>query len=118
MPLTKDDIRSLAGKPTVIEVHVHSLNDTVFMRTPSIAEWRRITEAHTKHTAENGVPSMESMSEVVGACLSDSEGKRLFLRNEEDAIGDQFGYGVFMELYTACWEKVMQRDFGGEAKKD
>ncbi len=116
MPLTKNDIKLKAAKPVLVEVHIEALDDTVFMRTPSIAEWRRITESHTK-VVDGGVPSMEAMSEVVGACLSDSEGKRLFLRNEEDTIGDQFGYGVFMQLYTACWEKVMQRDWGTEAKK-
>ena len=48
MPLTKDQIAERAKKTSTIEVSIDSLNDTVLMRTPSIAEWRRINANHVK----------------------------------------------------------------------
>ena len=42
MPLTKDQISERAKKTNTIEVSIEALRDTVLMRTPSIAEWRRI----------------------------------------------------------------------------
>ena len=118
MPLTKTDITERAKKTNTIEVRIESLNDTVLMRTPSIAEWRRINANHAKTLKDEAVPPMEVMVEAVGACLSDSEGKRLFRRDEEQSISDNFEFSIFMEIYQACWTNILQKDFAAEAKKE
>ena len=118
MPLTRKDIESRAESPKVKEVRIELLGDTVYMRSPSIAEWRRINQEHLNAGADKGqIVSMEAMAEVVGACLSDSEGRRLFDRKEEAQISERFGYDVFLELYEAGWEHCLARG-GAEAKKD
>ena len=118
MPLTKDQIAERAKKTNTVEVRVESLNDTVLMRTPSIAEWRRINANHAKTLKDEAVPPMEVMAEAVGACLCDSEGKRLFKRDEEKGISETFEFSVFMEIYQACWTNILQKDFAAEAKKE
>ena len=100
MPLTKNEIAERAKKTNTVEVRVESLNDTVLMRTPSIAEWRRINANHAKTLKDEAVPPMEVMAEAVGACLCDSEGHRLFKRDEEKTISDTFEFSVFMEIKT------------------
>ena len=118
MPLTKDQIAERAKKTNTVEVRVESLNDTVLMRTPSIAEWRRINANHAKTLKDEAVPPMDVMAEAVGACLCDSEGKRLFKRDEEKGISETFEFSVFMEIYQACWTNILQKDFAAEAKKE
>ena len=118
MPLTKNEIAERAKKTNTVEVRVESLNDTVLMRTPSIAEWRRINANHAKTLKDEAVPPMEVMAEAVGACLCDSEGKRLFKRDEEKGISETFEFSVFMEIYQACWTNILQKDFAAEAKKE
>ena len=118
MPLTKDQIAERAKKTNTVEVRIESLNDTVLMRTPSIAEWRRINANHAKTLKDEAVPPMDVMAEAVGACLCDSEGKRLFKREEEKTISDTFEFSVFMEIYQACWTNILQKDFAQEAKKE
>ena len=118
MPLTKNEIAERAKKTNTVEVRVESLNDTVLMRTPSIAEWRRINANHAKTLKDEAVPPMEVMAEAVGACLCDSEGKRLFKRDEEKGISETFEFSVFMEIYQACWTNILQKDFAQEAKKE
>ena len=117
MPLTKDQITERAKKTSTTEVSIDSLNDTVLMRTPSIAEWRRINANHVKTLQDEAVPPMEVMAEAVGACLCNSEGQRLFKRDEEKTISDTFEFSVFMEIYQACWKNILQKDFSQEAKK-
>ena len=117
MPLTKDQIAERAKKKSTIEVSTDSLNDTVLMRTPSIAEWRRINANHVKTLKDEAVPPMEVMAEAVGACLCNSEGQRLFKRDEEQTIADTFEFSVFMDIYQACWKNILQKDFSQEAKK-
>ena len=118
MPLTKDQISERAKKTNTIEVSIEALGDTVLMRTPSIAEWRRINANHAKTLKDEAVPPMDVMAEAVGACLCDSEGKRLFKRDEEKGISETFEFSVFMEIYQACWTNILQKDFAQEAKKE
>ncbi len=118
MPLTKDQIAERAKKTNTVEVRIESLNDTVLMRTPSIAEWRRINANHAKTLKDEAVPPMDVMAEAVGACLCDSEGNRLFKRDEEKGISETFEFSVFMETYQACWTNILQKDFAAEAKKE
>lgn len=118
MPLTKNEIAERAKKTNTVEVRIESLNDTVLMRTPSIAEWRRINANHAKTLQDEAVPPMDVMAEAVGACLCDSEGKRLFKRDEEKGISETFEFSVFMEIYQACWTNILQKDFAQEAKKE
>ena len=118
MPLTKSDIVERAKKTTTVEVRIEALDDTVLMRTPSIAEWRRINANHAKTLKDEAVPPMDVMVEAVGACLSDSEGQRLFKRDEEKGISDTFEFATFMEIYQSCWTNILQKDFAAEAKKD
>ena len=119
MALTRIDIEARASAPKVQEVEVESLGGTVFMRLPSMAEWRRIHQSHIAcNAAEEGIASIEAMAEAVGAVLSDSEGKRLFDRKEESGISEQFGYESFLELYELAWQKCLRRDHAEEAKKD
>jgi len=119
MPLTRKDIESRAEAPTVKEIKIERLGGTVYMRSPSMAEWRRIHQAHLNAGADKGqIVGMEAMAEVVGACLSDSEGRRLFDRKEEMQISEKFGYEVFLEIYEAGWEHCLARNAGAEAKKD
>ena len=118
MPLTKTEIAERAKKTNTVEVRIESLNDTVMMRTPSIAEWRRINANHAKTLKDESVPPMDVMAEAVGACLCDSEGKRLFKRDEEKGISETFEFSVFMEIYQACWTNILQKDFAQEAKKE
>ena len=118
MPLTKTEIAERAKKTNTVEVRIESLNDTVLLRTPSIAEWRRINANHAKTLKDESVPPMDVMAEAVGACLCDSEGKRLFKRDEEKGISETFEFSVFMEIYQACWTNILQKDFAQEAKKE
>ena len=59
---------------------------------------------------------MEVMAEAVGACLCNSEGQRLFKRDEEKTISDTFEFSVFMEIYQACWQNILQKDFSPRSK--
>ena len=119
MALTRIDLEAKASAPKTEEVFIKTLDDTVYLRLPSMAEWRRIHQSHIAGGVTKGEPAtMTTMAEAVGACLSDAAGKRLFTREEESNIGDRFQFEVFMEIYEACWRHSLARNAGEEAKKD
>ena len=117
MPLTKIRFLNVPRKQIRLRFQSKLSGDTVLMRTPSIAEWRRINANHAKTMKDESVPPMDVMAEAVGACLCDSEGHRLFKRDEEKTISDTFEFSVFMEIYQACWTNILQRTLHKKQKK-
>lgn len=119
MALTRIDLEAKAATPKTQDVYIDALGDTVCLRVPNMAEWRRIHQSHLAGGVASGEPaSMEAMAEAVGACLSDAAGQRLFGRKEESLIGERFGFEVFMEIYESCWKHCLSRNAGADAKKD
>lgn len=119
MALTRDQIEALASAPNVKEFMIKSLGDTVYMRQPSMAEWRLISEHHQADIGKDGdeLASDSSMAEVLGTLLSDNHGKRLYDRFEEEKILRAYNHEVFLEIYQIAWAEILSVNQGDKAKK-